>query len=173
MWLPKSSVVIIIFLSFILGALNVGWFAYCRGRNKAREILNKCHALLDDVKKSLIYTEFMRTLYRNILKTNENLLVIEFEGLTTDAHCEINTISFEFPDGSIHTIDRDNTDFYSEYGIFYMIWRNCYIWDGEEKIYLDVETYSEKFANAKIVSVDIEDDAPEQYEIEIMQYHSF
>ena len=60
-------------------------------------------------------------------------------------------------------IDRDLTEYTIEDGIIKMEWRGCYVWDGENPNYnindLDLNDYE--------ATIEAEDDAPEDYELEI------
>lgn len=76
----------------------------------------------------------------------------------------LNTISVKLSDGSIVTIDRDETEFTIEDNKFQMQWNNVYIWNGETEDHnIDVDM----FEGAAIVNYEIEDDADDEYELVI------
>lgn len=89
---------------------------------------------------------------------------IEFEGITNSKDVYINTATFRLPSGREVTVDRDRTEWsVSDAGILRMEWKNCYIWDEEEARY----EFPKEFDDAEFVSIEVEDDAPEGYEVEI------
>ena len=95
---------------------------------------------------------------------------MDFRGKTNSNTVMINTMTFRLPDGNEVIIDRD----YTGYGIdkdgnLGMTWKGCYFWDGKEATYF-TEDDEEKLAVAELVNVDIEDDAPEGYKVEIIEW---
>ena len=83
----------------------------------------------------------------------------------------INTAKFLTKTGMI-TVDRDETeyDYDGESGQLEMTWKHVYIWDGNNKDYDSAEDLAE---NAIFAELEIEDDAPEDYEIECVECHLY
>lgn len=89
----------------------------------------------------------------------------------------INVAICELSDGTRLTIDRDTTEYSSEImndGTYEqrMLWKGCYVWDGED------ETYLTKGFPAgitlKLVELELEDDADEDYYVEVEDwFYSF
>lgn len=96
---------------------------------------------------------------------------IEFSGTYKNKVVEeeslyLNTITIKRNDGKIVTIDRDETFYTAEKGDVDILFRGIYEWNGEEKLYpkyKDIDLYNE----AEIINYEIEDDAPEGYDLTI------
>lgn len=100
-------------------------------------------------------------------------MIFEFYGTATVDICMINTITFLLSDGREVIIDRDTTEYTVENNNLSMLWRGCYIWDGGNKNYLDSESEINLFFNAKIIDIDIEEDAPENYNVTIYKWECY
>lgn len=90
-------------------------------------------------------------------------MVLHFEGKTNGDSVYINAARFILPTGERIVIDRDTTEYTIVDGKLSMDWFGCYVWDGEKRNY-DMPT-SCVFSN--LAGVEIEDDAPEDYELSI------
>lgn len=107
-------------------------------------------------------------------------MMIKFIGESNCKSVWINTITFKMADGTTAIVDRDMTDcdfldpfMKSEDNgncIMDMNWYNCYIWNGENCNY-NIEAMD--FEDAEIVSIDIEDEAPENYEVKINAWRTY
>ena len=90
-----------------------------------------------------------------------------FKGTTNKNYVMINTLILKNKKDEskpVIVIDRDLTEYTIEDdGTIKMEWRGCYIWDGENPNYnindLDLNDYE--------ATIEAEDDAPEDYELEI------
>ena len=87
------------------------------------------------------------------------------KGTTNKNYVMINTLILKNKkdESKVIVIDRDLTEYTIEDGIIKMEWRGCYVWDGENPNYnindLDLNDYE--------ATIEAEDDAPEDYELEI------
>ncbi len=96
---------------------------------------------------------------------------IEFTGIYKNNVVEneslyLNNIKIRRNDGKIVIIDRDETYYTAENGKVDILFRGSYEWNGEESFYPryeDIDLYD----NAIIVDYEIEDDAPEGYDLAI------
>ena len=94
---------------------------------------------------------------------------IEFTGTYENKIVEeeplyLNTITIKRNDGEFVIIDRDETNYTIKDGEIDILFRGLYEWNGEESIYPkneDIDLYN----NALIVGYNIEDDAPEEYDL--------
>ena len=93
---------------------------------------------------------------------------INFEGTTNKDYLMVNTARFRYPDGREVTIDRDATYYDIENGKLSMEWCGCYIWD-EDAQYLTEED-AEELAKAELIGLELEDDADEDYCVDIETY---
>ncbi len=93
----------------------------------------------------------------------------------------INTVVFLLKDGSYITVDRDETELDTDReGVFLMQWNNCYIWNicdrnifGDKGYYITDENAIDEFKNlvAGVTAYfEIEDDAVEGYEVELLNF---
>ena len=89
-----------------------------------------------------------------------------FNGTTNKNYVMVNTLILKNnKDESkpVIVIDRDLTEYTIEDGTIKMEWRGCYEWDGENTNYnidyLDLDDYE--------ADIELEDDTPENYELEI------
>lgn len=95
---------------------------------------------------------------------------IEFSGnvTTTDDWNGIflNTVDVRMPDGSVITLDRDETnyDIYPD-GSCDFEWRSVYKWDGNNP---DYNIDEDDFRSAEIISYYIEDDVDDDYDLTIV-----
>jgi len=92
-------------------------------------------------------------------------MTIEFDCVSNDTSTVyVNSASFKLDCGKIVTVDRDLTRISrSDNGHISMAWSEIYIWDGENEI-RDIEDLFSK--GATLVGIEIEDDAPDGYNIE-------
>ena len=51
-----------------------------------------------------------------------------------------------------------------------MTWKGCYIWNGEDQNY---ELEAKDFEGAELVSLDLEDDVPEKYEVKVRAWRAY
>lgn len=93
-------------------------------------------------------------------------MTIEFKGKTNSEDVYINTARFALPDGRELTIDRLETYWSAKNGNLDMEWRCCHIWDESGENY----NIPDDFANAKLLDVEIEDEAPTDYTVEITEW---
>lgn len=97
--------------------------------------------------------------------SKQNACVIRMHAVTNDVPY-INLMTLLVNGKKFIALDRDRTeyDFDRETGRLDMTWLGLYIWDGEEPNY---DVSEELFDNAEIVGIEIEDDAPEDYEFRL------
>ncbi len=90
-------------------------------------------------------------------------IAIHFSGrISNGSGIFINTITFRPPVGDDIVVDRRHTRYLvNEENIFEMTWSDCYIWDGVKENF----NFPKNFKDYKIVSIDIDDEAPLNYEI--------
>lgn len=83
----------------------------------------------------------------------------------------VNSITFRLADGRLICLDRDETEFrFNKDGTFAMQWNSVYVWDGNNEIYL-TESDERLFNGAAIFRIDIEDEAPRDYQLIIKQWN--
>lgn len=88
---------------------------------------------------------------------------IAFTGKSNIPHggMYVNNISVVLPSGEAAVVDRDVTEWsMADDGAFSMVWRSVYVVSGD-----DILPVPADFDRAEIVGVEIEDDAPDGYEI--------
>jgi len=105
--------------------------------------------------------------------TTNGSVEINFEGTTNKDYLMVNTARFRYPDGREVTIDRDATYYDIEDGSLSMEWCGCYIWNEEDEApeprYLTAED-ADELAKAELIGLELEDDADEDYSVEIETY---
>lgn len=97
----------------------------------------------------------------------------------------INTVIFHLKDGSYITVDRDETyvdgmEIRTTKTTFNMMWEGCYIWNindfsifGDNGYHItDVDAIEEfsKLVSGVMAEFEIEDDATEGYEVELINF---
>ena len=75
----------------------------------------------------------------------------------------VNTAVFKSPDGKEIVLDRDETEYSFKDGFLNMTWRNVYIWDGENCLYVNDDDDARFKSSWIFIGLEIEDDAPEGY----------
>ena len=78
----------------------------------------------------------------------------------------LNTITIKRNDGKVVVLDRDETEYTLKDKKADVVFRGIYEWDEEEKYpdnFNDVKLYD----GAELIDYEIEDDAPEDYDLEI------
>ena len=98
------------------------------------------------------------------------MIRLGFKGKTNSEFIYVNYITFEFKDGRQVNIDRNRTEYVIDNGGFEMIWKGIYIWDGKKH---DYKLDTKLFDGAKIVHIDIDDEAPSNYGIDISYWKAF
>lgn len=93
---------------------------------------------------------------------------IEFICETNKDYVMINTIDFRLSTREIITVDRDTTEYSIKDGRLDMTWRGCYVWDGEHAYYPFGD--DDLLKGAEVVSVDLEDDADEDYYVTVLDW---
>ena len=86
---------------------------------------------------------------------------------TNKEYCMINTLVATMPDGRKYVFDRDTTEYSIEdNGDLFMDWYGVYLWDGEEPIYIDIDSqaFRDVVTNAEFV-FELEEDAEEDYRV--------
>ena len=78
----------------------------------------------------------------------------------------LNTITIKRNDGKIVVIDRDETNYSIENGSIDILFRGVYEWK-DDKIYPNNNDAEKLYNGALVVGFDIEDDAPEDYDLVI------
>lgn len=101
---------------------------------------------------------------------------MDFYGKTNKDFVMINTMTFRLKNGKEVTIDRDYTGYEIDNdGNLGMTWQGCYFWDDNHSDdpnnpdYL-TEDELEELVDAELIEVNIEDDAPADYEVEIINW---
>jgi hypothetical protein len=94
------------------------------------------------------------------------------KGTTNNDNLYLNNIILIDKDGKETTIDRDNTEWGVQHGVISIELKNLYIW----KILKDECNYSKSdinrsFQNAVDFKIEIEDDAPEEYKLDITEIY--
>lgn len=98
---------------------------------------------------------------------------IEFHGtykneITKQYGLMLNLLYVRLKSGDIITLDRDETEYTLENGTADIVFRNTYDWNSdEEEFFPNYDLCPEDFDGAEIVEYEIEDDAPEGYDLEI------
>lgn len=89
-----------------------------------------------------------------------------FVAKTNKEYCMINTLVATMPDGEEYVFDRDMTEYSINNGVLIMNWYGVYLWDGEEPVYIDIDSQAFKdiVINATL-SFELEDDADEDYRV--------
>ena len=98
---------------------------------------------------------------------------IEFKGTTNKDYVMVNTAKFRLKNGSVITIDRDETEYTVEDGKIDMLWRGCYLWaiddfniTGDDAYITDAKEFMALVNDAKL-ELELEDDADEDYWVHI------
>ena len=96
---------------------------------------------------------------------------IAFDCVNTDDQIWVNNVTFELSDGREVIVDRGTTEWWTDNeGVCHMTWSDCYIWNGEDENY---DIYSDDFRDAKLIDVDVEDDAPVGYEFGVQAWEAY
>ena len=85
----------------------------------------------------------------------------------------INVAHFTFPDSEIDVVvDRDETEWtVNDDGSYDMVWRSCYFWDGDHEYYAPLMLAD--VLNKMEVKLEIEDDAPADYEVTVEDFEAY
>ena len=98
---------------------------------------------------------------------------IEFEVKVSDSAKErgpmINTAIFKTPKGEELVIDRCSTEWWTNEDGAFMLWRQCYIWDGLNENFL--EENDSRIKDVEFQYFEIEDEAPIDYEVEVVNVY--
>lgn len=98
---------------------------------------------------------------------------IEFEVKVSDSAKErgpmINTAIFKTPKGETIVVDRCTTEWQFDTDHPFMLWRQCYIWDGIKENFL--KENDTRLKEAVFECFEIEDEAPADYEVEAVAVH--
>lgn len=169
MFLTKDTMLIgmVVFglVCFVIGYV----VAYVIVSFRRYSIVEKSRKYLDEAKNIIARAEIMNNVYS--FSGSAKAACITFLGnISDDKICAINTARFVREDNRVITIDRDSTVFYGRNGEYAMVWRNCYIWDGTNKIYLDPSTFNEKLPNLRFLEFEVDDDAPEDYTATVIDW---
>lgn len=103
---------------------------------------------------------------------------IYFSGITNKNYCMINSITFRLPNGCSLTIDRDETEYTIEDdGEISMTWYGCYLWEIDGYNIVDHPAYLNDdgaglLEGAELESVNLEDDADEDYYVIITSWEA-
>ena len=97
-------------------------------------------------------------------------MILGFTAKTNKDYVMINSATFKSTSGKVLIIDRDTTEYDNEEGNLEMIWRDCYIWAiddnyEEEPLYLNYEEFHSLLDGAELISLNLEDDADDDYEV--------
>ena len=102
---------------------------------------------------------------------------LTFTAKTNKDYVMINTAEFRLKDGTLLTIDRDETRYSIENGILQMEWTGCYLWEinsiniFNEPAYLNEDSIK-LFEAAELFKLNLEDDADSDYEVtDVRVYH--
>ncbi len=97
---------------------------------------------------------------------------IEIYGNTNKNYCMVNTAKFHLKNGGIITVDREETEYTvnTEINQLSMLWKgvylwavnDCYLFDGEDRVYPNAEEFIELISGATL-ELELEDDADEDY----------
>lgn len=173
MFLTSSELLIIKILSFISGGMILGGIVYIYMKFK-NKLLFSLDEKLEEMKEVFIELDILNELYKQHYEPNNGGINIRLHGTTNyEDMSNINYIVLEFPDKSSVNLDRDITEYYVKNGRFVMIWKHCYIWDGKEKIYLDLEKDDKSLHDAAITDIALDDEAPEDFEMFINSWKSY
>lgn len=94
------------------------------------------------------------------------------KGTTNSNNLYLNDILLIDEKGYKIIIDRDNTEWGVSNGVISIQWKNLYIWKSlEGKCNNSKLDINEAFQNAVDFKIEIEDDAPEGYELEITEIY--
>lgn len=104
---------------------------------------------------------------------------LEFVCKTNKDFVMVNTAKFELADGVIITVDRKETESSTYEGNLNMLWKDCYLLtfndfnivdDKELMLDSDNDDVMKMFQTAKLLELGLEDDADEDYEVEILYW---
>lgn len=100
---------------------------------------------------------------------------IEFLAKTNKDYLMVNVARFELAGGGTLTIDRDETEYTIEDGNLSMLWRDCYIWEIngvslEECLVINNDAFEELMDGAKLIELELEDDADDDYEVTDIEF---
>lgn len=98
-----------------------------------------------------------------------------FTAKTNKDYVMINTAVFQLKCGIRVTVDRDRTEWGIEDGKLAMEWRECYLWEVNDIGVFDAPAYlneygAELFEGAKLVELNLEDDADSDYEVTDIEF---
>lgn len=100
---------------------------------------------------------------------------ISFRAKTNKDYVMVNTAVFELKCGIRVTVDRDRTEWGITDGILEMDWSECYLWEVNDIGVFDTPAYlneygAELFEGAKLVALNLEDDADSDYEVTDIEF---
>lgn len=95
---------------------------------------------------------------------------ISFRAKTNKEYVMVNTAVFELKCGIRVTVDRDRTDAKIADGILDMEWSDCYLWEINDISIFNSPTHlnentAKLFEGAKLITLNLEEDAENDYEI--------
>ena len=100
-------------------------------------------------------------------------MCIDFVCKTNKDYVMINVAKFQYPDGREVIIERGLTKYVlSTDGTLNMSWHECYFWDGNSAKPLERDDY-EELNTAKLVELEVEEDADADYRVDIVSFHCF
>lgn len=95
-------------------------------------------------------------------------MVIEFVGKTNDENIWVKQATFLLPNGETILISRNITSYVVESGNFDMVWKGCHeIQNGGKHSY---KISPQLLENAELVDIELRDDAPSGYYLEVNKW---
>ena len=98
------------------------------------------------------------------------LTEILFQCKTNYRTLYIDSVEIQFESGLKTILDRERTEsYFDDGGVLHMKWKMPYVWDGNREI--DFDFFKRFFVNGyyKIISINVECEAPDDYEFEIVK----
>lgn len=169
MIVSHTSLFLLCVASFMLGGSIIGYGVYIYDIIRNNHLIKRSRKAIDEALEIRKHIDSLNKIHESFVK-DKNDVVLEFTGTTSIVNmCAINMASFKLSNGETIYIDRDTTEFSCDRdGSFSMIWRNCYIWNSSlGAIYLDPEKDLELIKGSKLICMEVEDEAPENYNVHV------
>lgn len=104
---------------------------------------------------------------------------LQVRAITNKEYVRVNTARLKMPSGTVLIIDRDETEFSICNGELDMVWHVCYLWGIDDDIsfetiaYLDNNDSMCKTLNGCSLSLELEDDVDDDYEVTVEEWSFF
>lgn len=104
---------------------------------------------------------------------------LQIRATTNKEYVRVNTAKLKMPSGTVLIIDRNETEFSIYNGELDMVWHDCYLWGIDDDISFDVIAYLDnnnsmlRTLNKCSLSLELEDDADDDYEVTVKEWSFF